>query len=329
MRLRAHIIIAVLIALLSQAVAADPVDTKRYVALRSKFASGISLATFSSSPASYAGKVFEIRGRLSGSFSAGDSASIIVATSEGKSFIIAAAKPPQDAPGVELATLSDVSPSGELILRAWTYNAELRRYEQSLRPAQAPKPAAEQEPAAAHAVQNKTSRGSKTYTVTREQMVQSYKNAIKQFNRKLSDTQADTIARSILGFSDKYQVDARLVCAVILAESNFRIGARSRAGAMGLGQLMPTTAAGLGVNNAYDPVDNIYGSTRYIKSVLDRMTGNKKWDDLTWHDLALGLAAYNAGPGAVKRHGGIPPYKETQNYVRKVTEIYKRLCGVK
>jgi soluble lytic murein transglycosylase-like protein len=91
---------------------------------------------------------------------------------------------------------------------------------------------------------------------------------------------------------------------------------------------MPTTAAGLGVNNAYDPTENIYGSTRYIKSVLDRVTGNKHWNELTWNDLSLGLAAYNAGPGAVRKHGGIPPYKETQNYVRKVTSIYKKLCGV-
>jgi len=94
-----------------------------------------------------------------------------------------------------------------------------------------------------------------------------------------------------------------------------------------LGQLMPATAASLGVSNPYDPVENVYGSIRYIRGMLDRMSGNKSWDELTWNDLALALAAYNAGPGAVKKHGGIPPYKETQNYVRKVTSIYKKLCG--
>jgi soluble lytic murein transglycosylase-like protein len=92
---------------------------------------------------------------------------------------------------------------------------------------------------------------------------------------------------------------------------------------------MPSTAAGLGVNDSYDPVQNIYGSVRYVKGMLDRMSGNKKWNELTWYDLSLALAAYNAGPGAVKKHGGVPPYKETQNYVRRVTSIYKQLCGVK
>jgi len=82
------------------------------------------------------------------------------------------------------------------------------------------------------------------------------------------------------------------------------------------------------VSNAYDPVENIYGSVRYIKSMLDRMSGNKHYNDLTWNDLAKALAAYNAGPGAVKKHGGVPPYKETQGYVKKVTAIYKKLCGV-
>jgi len=163
--------------------------------------------------------------------------------------------------------------------------------------------------------------------VSGEELIRAYRNAVKTFNHNLSDGQADAIARSIVAFSMRYGVDARLVCAVILAESNFRIGATSWCGAQGLGQLMPSTAAGLGVNNAYDPVENVYGSVRYIKGMLDRMSGNKPWHELTWNDLALALAAYNAGPGAVKKHGGIPPYKETQNYVRKVTSIYKRLCG--
>ena len=91
---------------------------------------------------------------------------------------------------------------------------------------------------------------------------------------------------------------------------------------------MPSTAAGLGVNNAYDPVENIYGSVRYIRSMLDRVATGKEWSELSWYDLALALASYNAGPGAVKKYGGIPPYNETQNYVTKVTSIYKQICGV-
>ncbi|MDH7603171.1 MAG: lytic transglycosylase domain-containing protein, partial [Armatimonadota bacterium] len=67
----------------------------------------------------------------------------------------------------------------------------------------------------------------------------------------------------------------------------------------------------------------------YIRGMLDRMSGGKKWNELSWGELALALAAYNAGPGAVKKHGGIPPYRETRNYVRKVISIYRQLCGVK
>jgi soluble lytic murein transglycosylase-like protein len=160
-------------------------------------------------------------------------------------------------------------------------------------------------------------------------IVTAYKNAIRSFNKRLSDTDADTIARCILGFSSKYEVDPRLVVAVILAESHFNPSATSAKGAMGLGQLMPGTAAGLGVSNAYNPIENIAGSVRLIRGHLDKLTGNAAWTDLTWNDLALALASYNAGPGAVRKYGGVPPYRETQAYVRRVCSIYKKLCGIK
>lgn len=327
LRYRAYIPI-VLLAVLSPAVASGAVDVRQYAALRKSASSGISLDSLKSRPASYCGKTVEIRGRLSGKFKNGSQASVIIATPNAGSFVLSADSVPQDSPGVELACLVKVTESGELSLRAWTYAAELARYEEKFKPRPRPK---QQQPAsktATHSTSPKPSPTAAAPTLTAEQLIRAYRNAIKQFNRKLSDAQADTIARSILGFSYKYKVDARLVCAVILAESNFKVNATSRCGAIGLGQLMPTTAAGLGVNNAYDPVENVYGSTRYIKSMLDRVSGSKHWNDLTWYDLSLALAAYNAGPGAVKKHSGIPPYTETQNYVRKVVQIYKRLCGV-
>jgi soluble lytic murein transglycosylase-like protein len=92
---------------------------------------------------------------------------------------------------------------------------------------------------------------------------------------------------------------------------------------MGLGQLMPGTAQGLGVRNAYDTNENLWGTVRLIRKHLD----NYRSDDDKYSGLVLALAAYNAGAGAVAKHGGVPPYKETQDYILKVTTWYRKLCG--
>jgi len=105
-------------------------------------------------------------------------------------------------------------------------------------------------------------------------------------------------------------LDPALLAGLVKQESGFKPDAGSHAGARGLTQLMPATAAGLGVTNVLDPVQNLNGGAKYLKQQLDAFNG----------DTALALAAYNAGPGAVKRFGGIPPYAETQNYVRIVQQ---------
>jgi hypothetical protein len=109
-----------------------------------------------------------------------------------------------------------------------------------------------------------------------------------------------------------YRIQPGLVKAVIAAESNFDHRARSRKGAMGLMQLMPATAQALGVIEPYEALPNILGGTRYLRQMLDR-----------YGDVSRALAAYNAGPRAVDRYRGIPPYRETQDYVTRVLDYYR------
>lgn len=153
-----------------------------------------------------------------------------------------------------------------------------------------------------------------------------YIRFIKRENRKLTDAQAEEIARAVLGFSLRYGVDARLIMAVLLTESNFRPGTVSRAGAMGLGQLMPVNVRELGIKDPFDLTENLFGTIKLIRGHLDKYSKKHSDPDTI---LTLSLAGYNAGDGAVRRYGGVPPYRETQNYVKKVTKLYRELAGIK
>ncbi len=123
------------------------------------------------------------------------------------------------------------------------------------------------------------------------------------------------LAQTILASARRHGLDPLLVEAVILAESAGRRWATSPEGAMGLMQLMPATARRFGVADPRDPAQNVAGGSRYLRWLLDRFGG----------DVTLALAGYNAGEGAVDKYGGIPPYRETRNYVRAVQSNHRLL----
>jgi len=132
-------------------------------------------------------------------------------------------------------------------------------------------------------------------------------NDVKQEHTLMSQ-----IEEAIDDAAYKYKVPAPLIKAMIRQESNFDPNCTSTVGAVGLMQLMPDTAVGLGISNPFDIRQNIDGGTKYIKQLLTRFNS----------DFSLAIAAYNAGPSTVKKFGGVPPFKETQNHVRKVMKYY-------
>jgi soluble lytic murein transglycosylase-like protein len=149
-----------------------------------------------------------------------------------------------------------------------------------------------------------------------------YAQTLRAFDPALDAAHARTYALRTIDVARRYDLDARLVVALVAVESSWDPGAVSAAGARGLGQLMPQTAAALGV----DPDDaqaNLEGTARQLRGLLDRYA---RYAPQGRYERAL--AGYNAGAGAVDRYGGVPPFAETQAYVRRVIGLWRRLAGV-
>lgn len=136
-----------------------------------------------------------------------------------------------------------------------------------------------------------------------------------EYNSRLDTSRRENIYNNIIDEAAKrYGIEPALIKAIIMAESSYNHRAVSKRGAAGLMQLMPATASALGVKDIFDPVHNVNGGAKYIRLLLDRYDG----------DLELALAAYNAGATKVRKYNGIPPYRATRIYVKKVFKYYLR-----
>lgn len=282
-----------------------------------------------------AGRAVELAGVVKGTFRAGGRTSLMLQRPDGTTKIVETAAVPEWLVGNEvpvrvLVRTAKGSSVAELV--AVAPEADVRAAEVAVKPASAaskPKKASRsKKPALYGPIGRSGSRVSRSkpaeWILPASKVTPIYAAFIKKVNRKLPDAEALRIARAVVGFSLHYRVDARLVMAILMVESGFDPDSVSHAGAMGLGQLMPGTAKWMGVRDPFDPTQNLYGSVKLLRRHLD--TYRAKTDDAL-SSIVLSLAAYNAGEGAVRRHGGVPPYRETQRYVRKVIALYYRLAG--
>lgn len=311
----------------SSAIAITP---DKYLALRQDLeADDYPISKVSNSPSLYQGKAIELRGTVSGFASSGATARIILKTQSDHYILTCDAKadlPSNHAEIVALSVIGEGSSASltDLRLIDWCYESEVKAIEAAKELKVQKKVVVKQESARNLREREPTSRG-----YSNSQVFDAYRKAISSFNPRLSRQESERITAAILTFSQRYDIDPRLVVAIVLAESHFNPNATSKKGAMGLGQLMPGTARGLGVSNAYDPEQNLAGAIKLIRGHLDKQSKGASFGELTWNDLELALACYNAGSGAVKKHGGVPPYRETQNYIRKVISYYRQLAGIK
>lgn len=323
---------ALLVAAVAVSAFAPAQSLQDYVQLRKHY--GITRAAGVEALGSFVGsRVVEIQGVIKGSFTVDDRSTLMLEKAGGGTEMIESDALPEWLQGNEI--------SARLLVRATRATAGSSLYAKLIMAAPETSIAKIEANAARKAVEDakKTkarsqgpSRGgpprkaAREYNLPANEVTPIYAGFIKNRNKKLTDAEAYRIAQGIIGFSLKYGVDARLIMAMVMVESDFDPKSTSRSGAMGLGQLMPGTAKWMGVNDAYDSIDNLSGTVKLVRTHLDEYRAKTGED---FNSLVLALAAYNAGDGAVKRHGGVPPYRETQNYVRRVVGLYFAFCGRK
>jgi len=323
MRLRRHALAGGLaIALLAAVPAAWGSTASEYARIRARYhpTRFERVAVLEDNLEHFMDQCVEFRGEITGRMRSGQRDLLLLKAGDGGVHIAVSNTTPQMAVGNAVRVIvrppedrSDLTYT--LVAIAW--EAEIARLD--------PKPAAPRQPAEPPRWGGRALRSRGGYSGPRvyhagpsqpaymgPEIVAAYANMIRRFNKRLTAGQAATIAQAIIDFSAHYGLDARLVMAVVAVESNFNPYATSRSGAMGLGQLMPATARGMGVGNAYDYRQNLDGAVRLIRGHLANNSG----------DLTLALACYNAGSGAVRRAGGVPPIAETHNYIRKVVSLF-------
>ena len=319
------------VVLVLAAVALAPAQSlQEYLKLRAKY--GIKESAGVGALDAFVGsRVVEISGTVKGSFTIKGDHVLLLERSDGSTDIVHAPTAPDWLAGNEIRARLIVSakrtaPGADLdaTLLGAASDASVSQVEEEVRQAEA----------AAEALRAKKTvykpptgnRARRLWSVPVSEVTPLCAAWIHRHNPRLSTDEASHIAQALVGFSIKYGVDYRLIIAMVVAESDFNPNETSHSGAMGLGQLMPGTARDFGISNAYDTTENLYGTVREITNDLSRYrrrTGDE------FESLRLALAAYNAGIGAVARAGGVPRYRETQNYVKKVIRLYYNLCGIR
>jgi soluble lytic murein transglycosylase-like protein len=303
---------------------------KTYLALRKQY--GIHQAVEVPALETLVGtRVMELQGRVKGTFQVGNRFSLLVERTDGKTETV-----DSDAMPDWLQGGNDIP--ARLIIRASRSDehSQLRALliaaapEEQIGPVEQEERRRAQQVAARKAQELHQQTGSDlplgkqpvpaNWNLPTDQATPYYAAFIKKENPRLSNAKAMEIATGIIGFSLKYGVDARLIMAMVMTESDFNPHEVSSAGAMGLGQLMPSNVQEMGVTDVYDTMQNLSATVRLVRGHLNDY--KDKFDS-----LVLALAAYNAGPGAVRKYHGVPPYRETQNYVRKVIKLYEEFRG--